>query len=290
MPTLKVLLLGGQGYIGSALGVHLQRCGFDVLSIDPGIRGTHRAFPNRQLRYQELSARELDSAQAVVLVGGDSTVSACSNAPFATFKNNVLGFADLVHKLRGQMFIYASSVSVYVHTNHEANEQHSLPEPVTAYDYHKQSIEHYARLAYPNSYGLRFGTVAGPSPNLRAELLLNGLVRSAIHDGYVSVSNAHCHRPILGIQDLCRAVVAILTTAVPPGRYNLASMNVRIGELAELVARRFRVPLRETDGATPYDIRVSTSLFRSAADFEFQDSVDSIISALESHFLAGESS
>ncbi len=287
MSSEPVLILGGQGYVGSALAAHLVAAGFDVRSVDLRVDASPGSAPNEPKRYQDLTADELAEFGTVVVLAGHSTVSACAADPVVAFANNVSGFVDLVHKLRGQKLIYASSISVFVRTpNRPGSEDDLLPEPAAAYDLHKQSIERYARFAYPASYGLRFGTVCGPAPHLRPELLLNGLVRSAVCRGRVEVANPHVHRPILGINDLCRAVEAILTSAVVPGCYNLASANVRIGELAGWVAHRFGVPLVEVAGHTPYDIRVSTDRFRAAADFEFRDTVEALAEALAAHYLS----
>lgn len=281
-----VLILGGQGYVGSAVAAHLMAAGFDVRSVDPGLRGTPGPAPNDPRRYQELTAGELATAGAVILLGGHSTVTACAQEPDDAFANNVAGFVGLVHKLRGQKLVYASSISVYVRTDRAATEDDPVPEPVAVYDLHKQTIERYAKLAYPNIYGLRFGTVCGPAPNIRTELLLNSLVRAAVTEGRVRVSNPATHRPILGVGDLCRAVEVVLTGPVPPGCYNLATANTRIGELAAWVAERFGVPLVEAIGQTPYDIRVSTDRFRAAADFEFRDTVAGLADALARHYAA----
>lgn len=281
----RVLILGGQGYVGSALLNHLHRNGFHVQSIDVGVRGLPIATFNQCRRYQDLSAEELAEFTDIILLAGHSTVQSCLEAPAEAFANNVAGFVGLVHKLRGQRFLYASSISVSISTpERPAAEDDPLPEPVASYDLHKQFIERYARLAYPNSFGLRFGTVCGPGPNLRPELLLNGLVRSALREGRVDVANPHAHRPILGINDLCRAVEAILTRPMAPGCYNLASANVRIGELAGWVVSRFGVPLNVVDRPTPYDIRVCTKRFRNVSGFEFRDTVESITEALVAHY------
>lgn len=282
-----VVILGGQGYVGGALAAHLLGAGFDVRSIDLGLRGVPGPAPNDPRRYQNLTPDELAAFGAVVLLAGHSTVGACRDDPAGAYANNVAGFVDLVHKLRGQRLVYASSISVHVRTDAEADEGDALPDPTAAYDLHKQAIERYARFAYSESYGLRFGTVCGPAPNMRHETLLNGLVRSAVRAGRVEVANARAHRPILGVGDLCRAVEAVLTRPVPPGVYNLASTNVRIGELAEWVAGRFAVPLIPVVGNTPYDIRVSADRFRHAAGFEFRDTVENLADAL-ADFYRGE--
>lgn len=286
MSDPAVLILGGQGYVGSAVAAHLMAAGFDVRSVDPGLRGTRGPAPNDPRRYQDLAADELAAFGSVILVGGHSTVTSCAQEPDDSFANNVAGFVGLVHKLRGQKLIYASSISVYVRTERDATEDDPVPEPAAVYDLHKQTIERYARLAYPNAYGLRFGTVCGPAPNMRTELLLNSLVRAAVTEGRVRVSNPATHRPILGIGDLCRAVEAVLDRPVPPGCYNLASANTRIGVLAAWVAERFGVPVVEGVGQTPYDIRVSTDRFRAAAGFEFRDTVESLTDALAHHYMA----
>ena len=280
-----VLILGGQGYVGSALAAHLLAREFDVASVDPGLRGTPGPAPNRSARYQDLTPDDLAGFRAIVLLAGHATVGACAADPVAAFANNVGGFVELAHKLRGQTLVLASSISVYVRTtDRPAAEDDPLPEPAAVYDLHKQLVERYARFAHPATFALRFGTVCGPAPNIRTQTLLNGLVRSAVCRGRVEVANGHAHRPILGVGDLGRAVEAVLGGSVPPGCYNLASANVRIGELAAWVADRFGVPLVEVPGHTPYDIRVSTERFRNAAEFAFRDTVESLAEALALHY------
>jgi nucleoside-diphosphate-sugar epimerase len=282
MKAIPVLLLGGQGYVGSALAVHLQRAGVPVRSVDLGLRGTPGRPFNECRPYQSLTADELAAFGSVVLLAGHSSVGACEQSPEEAFANNVAGFVDLVHKLRGQKLLFASSISVYVSTHgRAASESEPLPEPVCYYDLHKQLIERYATLAYPNSYALRFGTVCGPSPNLRPELLLNSLVRSARRNGCVQVANRPVSRPLLGIGDLCRAVQAILTGAVPPGCYNLASFNATIGAVADYVAGYFGANCQEITAETKYDIRVDTGKLRQASGLEFQDDLPGLVAALE---------
>jgi nucleoside-diphosphate-sugar epimerase len=157
---------------------------------------------------------------------------------------------------------------------------------VSCYDFHKQTIERYAALTYPNSYALRFGTVCGPSPNLRPELLLNSMVRSAMRQGIVRVANRQAHRPLLGIGDLTRAVTAILTGNIEPGCYNLASVDATIGEVADQVARRFDVPCIEVALPNNYDVRVDTRKFVAASGVQLRDTVASLTEALADWYAA----
>jgi nucleoside-diphosphate-sugar epimerase len=285
MSSTSVLIIGGQGYVGSALASHLMKRSYAVQSIDIGLRGIPGPAPNLSRRYQDLSVEELAEFDNVILLAGHSTVAACAQAPAESFANNVGGFAELVHKLRSQLFLYASSIAVATRTpERPAIEEDPLPDPVAVYDLHKQFIERYARLVYPNAYSLRFGSVCGPSPNMRTELLLNSLVRSAMFQGRVEVANRQAHRPILGINDLCRSIETILTHRVPSGCYNLASANVMIGVLADWVAKRFGVPVIEVKSPTPYDIRVCTLKFQQASGMVFRDTMESVTDELVSYY------
>ena len=132
MNARSVLILGGSGYIGSALAAFLQNTGFDVARVDNGLRPAQAgsALPPRD--YRDLTAGELAQYGGIVLLAGHSSVGACDRDPPAAFANNVAGFAGLVHKLRGQKLIFASSSSVYVRTaGRPASEAEPLPEPAT---------------------------------------------------------------------------------------------------------------------------------------------------------------
>ena len=288
MKMAPVLILGGQGYIGSALGQYLQSVAVPVCSVDLCLRGSHGAVPNLCKPYQDLTSTELAEYGVIVLLAGHSSVAACDKSPAEAFANNVTGFVELVHKLSGQKLVYASSISVYVRTDGRlATEAERLPEPVSAYDLHKQTIERYAALAYPNGFGLRLGTVCGPSPNTRTDLLLNSLVWSAVHRGHIQVANCEAHRPLLGIHDLCRAVEAIVRQPVAPGCYNVASVNATVGEVAEYVIGRYRVPSVEVERDNRYDIRVDTAKFRAAAGMRFKDTVPGLVEGLTAFYASG---
>jgi nucleoside-diphosphate-sugar epimerase len=283
----QVLILGGQGYLGSRLTVYLHSVAIPVYSVDARSAEDPLAVPSRSQHFQELTPEDFQEFDTVVLLAGHSSVAACDHSPAEAFANNVTAFVDLVHKLRGQKLIFASTISVYVDTaGRLAEETDPLPDPVSFYDFHKQELERYARLAHPNHFALRLGTVCGPSPAVRTELLLNSLVWSALTKGYVEIANASAHRPLLGINDLCRAVEAIVTRPVSPGCYNLASVNVRIGEVAEYVAQRFGVPCRPVERPNRYDVCVDTRKFTAAAGFEFQDTIAGLVDSLHAFYTA----
>ena len=117
MQPPAVLILGGQGYIGSALALHLEACGLTVQLCDAAHRGRPLALTTWQRPYQELTAADLQAFASIVLLAGHCSVAACDREPAAAFANNVQGFVELVHKLHGQKLIYASTISLYVQTH-----------------------------------------------------------------------------------------------------------------------------------------------------------------------------
>jgi UDP-glucose 4-epimerase len=281
MESASVLILGGNGYVGSALVRHLRAEGLAVSCVDKVISSNSQQCVETTRSFQDLTRAELLAFSGIVLLAGHSSVAACDKQPNEAFANNVTAFVDLLRKLRGQKFLFASSSSVYIHTHGRVvAESEPFPRPVSAYDHHKQIIEEHARNEYANSYALRFGTVCGPSPNMRRDLLLNSLVWSAMTRKYIDVANRAYHRPILGIHDLCRAIAMLLTQPIEPGPYNLASANVSIGEVADYVAARFQVPCREVERPTQYDILVSTDKFTRATGMESRDTVASLVEEL----------
>jgi nucleoside-diphosphate-sugar epimerase len=281
MDGRSVLVLGAGGYIGSALAAYLRGRGLAVTGIDNGLRSGPGAGPQPPRSFRSLSPHELAPFGGIVLLAGHSSVAACEREPQSAFANNVTAFVELLPKLRGQKLLFASSISIYVRTPAgPATETQPLPSPVSYYDLHKQVIEEYARIAHPNSYALRLGTLCGPSPNIRLDLLLNSLVWSALSRKRIEVANRSFHRPILGIHDFCGAVEALLTGSAEPGPYNLASANVTIGAVADYVAERFGVPCVEVERPTLYDIEVCTDKFTRATGMSFDDTVASLVEEL----------
>lgn len=275
---MKVLLLGGAGYVGSALAPHLRSRGHTVGTLDAGWFGPVEGW---RRDYRTLDREAVRSFDAVVLLAGHSSVGMCRNRT-AAFRNNVANFIDLLTKLHSsQRLVYASSVSVYGDCPRDlATEEMPVPIPAEPYDLTMLERDLHASLSFLPVYGLRFGTVCGAAPHTRTDVMLNRMWRSARETGRIHVAHPDVRRPVLGVRDLCSAVEAVLThpLAGAGGVFNLASFNATVGELGERAARHLGVPIAPAvSGRTPYDVAVSTAKFRKTFRWEPRETVESIL-------------
>jgi len=284
---MRILIIGGCGYIGSKLFLFLKEQGHEVDTVDLEWFGNVVNPDNKMWDYKKLDEPgyyQLGDYDSVVLLAGHSSVPMCLDNCLPSFENNVVNFVRLLEKLERHncKFLYASSSSIYGDTkNIAAPEGWSQYDPKTYYDLQKQEIDYYARLSSVEFYGLRFGTVNGWSPNLRADIMLNKMYKHAADEGSISVFNKDIYRPILGIQDLCRAVAAILEGGDHRGIYNLASFNASVDEISQSISQALGgVEIVDKGSAPAYNFSIDTSKFQQTYNFEFRESVDSIVKSL----------
>jgi nucleoside-diphosphate-sugar epimerase len=286
----KVLLIGGNGYIGSFLSFNLKDK-YDIEIVDvnwfSGIDGG--------IDFKNLDESYIKSFDSVILLAGHSSVKMCDTDMMSSFNNNVDNFIKLVSKLnKTQKFIYASSSSVYGHTgNSIVDETYKIFEPNNYYDLSKQVIDMYVTKNDINYYGLRFGTVNGWSPRLRSDIMINAMANSAKTDGHIKLYIKDIMRPILGIKDLCRAIeVMIDCDEDKRGIYNLASFNNTSEGIAKGVSSVMNIPVVEYNildlekitnvklQTTAYNFAIDSSKFEREFNFKFNETIETITKSL----------
>jgi nucleoside-diphosphate-sugar epimerase len=285
----KVLILGGNGYIGSRLRQVLREHHF-VKSNDICWHAYDETSDRRD--YHKLTQEELAEFEVIIVLAGHSSVPSCIGDLPGPWLNNVTNFTDLLDKTTDQLIIYASSASVY--GNSKPGEQHKETNthftPVNNYDVTKYALDQQAiisNLKGRRVIGLRFGTVNGYSANLRVDVMINSMYHSVQNGTGIQVTNKHISRAMLGIEDLCRAVERCIEQPVP-GIYNLSSFNATVGEIAEAVSRKLGAEIVDNGNtANAYDFALDTTLFEQTFDFEFKETPDTILNGLIEHY--GES-
>lgn len=295
MKNKKVLLIGGCGYIGSSVAEFLKKNNIQVDICD--MNGTKNEV-KFLFDYKLLDKKNVENYTDIVLLAGHSSVKSCEGPLYSSFKNNVDNFVNLVDKLsKNTRLIYASSSSVYGDSKNNLVSEEMLDfRPNNYYDLTKYLIDMInLGCSNPNVVGLRFGTVNGVSPILRKDVMINAMVNSAFSDNHIKLYVKDVHRPILGTQDLNRAIYSILSSE-PCGDkiYNLASFNKTAEEIANKVAELCKVPIIEIDmpvsqsldsintklQTAAYDFSIDTRLFEKKYNFKFEETIESITNKL----------
>jgi nucleoside-diphosphate-sugar epimerase len=287
----KTLIIGGCGYIGSRLFNYLKRKQYNVTSLDLELFGNPN-IQNTKENYKDLTKEEIARFDNVILLAGHSSVKMCESNMIGCFRNNVQYFVELLSKIsKNQKFIYASSSSVYGNVNRNiVTEECEEYVAGSFYDLSKAEIDHYVKIFDEVSYyGLRFGTVNGFSPNTRNDVMINAMVSSAIVNKEIKVFNPMIRRPILYINDLCRAVETIMLEGNHSNRglYNLASFNSTADIIGRKTSEVFddvklsvidREPTPEENinkklNSKVYDFAISSDKFVSTFNFKFEGTI-----------------
>lgn len=284
----NVLIIGGNGYVGSRLRQVLAQ-DYTVESVD--CCWYNYDLTSIRLDYHKLTQEYLEQFDAVVLLAGHSSVASCVGPIDSPWLNNVTNFTDLAARLRYKNIplIYASSASVYGNSlpGQLFVESNNRFIPVNNYDITKYTLDLTASVAGLRGQmimGLRFGTVNGWAPNLRADVMINAMYNAASTQGKITVTNKHINRALLGIEDLCRGVAHCIERPVA-GIYNMASFNATVEYIATTVAEELAVPVVDKGvTANAYDFGLDTTLFQQTFGFTFTETPSTIVNSLKERY------
>jgi UDP-glucose 4-epimerase len=281
--TKSILIIGGNGYIGSRLVYDLNST-YSFESVDLCWYGKDLQY-SYTIDYNNLTKEYLSKFDTIVLLAGHSSVKMCIGDVNSSWNNNVSNFNTLVNKLdKKQLLIYASSGSVYGITDIPlAEDSYIRFKPINNYDLTKYSLDLNAQKFISEGYnivGLRFGTVNGWSPNVREELMINSMTKKSIESNILTVNNVDINRPILGITDLTCAIKAIIDDP-KFGIYNLASFCDTVENISSNVSQVLHSSVqRTTDMPNSYNFLMDVNKFKIDYNFSFNDTTTSIVTEL----------
>ena len=263
---MKVLVTGNLGYIGPVVTAALLARGHEVHGFDSGMYIPFASFGLPVVTTQTLADLRDERAVRTAVARCDAVVhlAAMSNDPLGeldpalTRAVNLDATLALIELADARPLVLYSSASVYGVSDTACTED-APPHPLTLYSELKIAAER-AAFARGPSLVLRNGTVHGPAPIIRGDLLLNSMVASAITTGEVVLTTSGLtRRPVVDVRDLASLTAALLERGAT-GLYNVASTNVSVGDAAALVAAATGARIVERhNGADPRDYAMDTT-------------------------------
>jgi len=283
----KIVILGGCGYIGSALFPFLLKRNYIVDTVDLEWFGNYVNPNNIKCDYNDLPKSFFDGYDTVVLLAGHSTVGMCKKEIADSLKNNVENFVLLMQKLKKQKFIYASTYRLYDGIgDHQVKESENLKEPSSIYTLTKKMIDSYIAFTSLEYYSLRMATVNGYSPNLRVNQIINKIFLDATTNKKTRFFDPLAIFSILGIEDLSRVVEQIILGGDQRGIYNLSSFESSIHQIVNEMSKdvqSLNISIKKSSFGD-YHMRIDTTKFKKIFNFTFLETVQSIVNSLEENF------
>jgi nucleoside-diphosphate-sugar epimerase len=284
---MKVLVVGGAGYVGGAVtDVLLQRKHdvrvFDALLYEEAYRKPIY-FIYGDVRAPEKLVPHLRWADAVIWLAALVGDGACALNPEVSVAINQESVRWLADHFDGRI-VFMSTCSVYGAQDKVLDER-SPVNPLSVYASTKLAAESY--LESKNAIIFRLGTLFGVGDlfsRIRLDLVVNTLTVRAHRYGKISVFGGDQFRPLLHVADAAVAAVENLETS-RRGVFNLQRQNVRIIDLAYQVRNHFPDLVIETTPMKFQDARnyrVSSDKAKETFGFAPAHSIDDGIEDIKS--------
>lgn len=251
----RVLVIGGAGYIGSALLPKLLARGYQVRLLDLFLFGTGPiakvvGHPNLEViradfRHVDTLVKAMRGINDVVHLGAIVGDQACALDEELTVEVNLMATRMIAEVAKGSgvtRFFFASTCSVYGANDHILDER-SEPNPISLYAQSKLASEQVLMQLAEQSFSpviFRFGTVYGFSGRTRFDLVVNLLTAKAFWEKKITIFGGGQWRPFLHVDDAALAISTAIEAPAELSRgqiFNVGSnaQNYQLAEAAQVI-------------------------------------------------------
>ncbi len=254
-PAKNVLVIGGAGYIGSALLPKLLDQGCRVRILDRFLYGYEPIqdlldHPRLELlegdfRHVEKVVQGMQGMDSVVHLGaivGDPASALDERVTVAVNLTATQMIAQVAKACGVPRFVFASTCSVYGASDELLDEQ-SPVNPISLYGRTKLAAEQGLLRMADESFAptvLRFSTIYGFSGRTRFDLVVNLLTAMAKIDGRITIHGGDQWRPFVHVDDAALGVASVLRaplSVVGNETFNIGSddQNYTIQQVGEMI-------------------------------------------------------
>jgi nucleoside-diphosphate-sugar epimerase len=308
---MKVLVIGGAGYVGSTLSRELWEAGHDVTVLDLmsfGGEATLAQYGRDRFRVvkgdvrdRDLLGRLMPGHDAVCLLAAIVGEPACDRDPEAAVSTNLDGARAALGAAKEagvSRFLFASTCSNYgVAGSDECVDEEATLQPISTYAETKVQAEQEILAAASEDFFptvLRLSTAFGISARMRFDLLVSDFTLAAVRDRKIVIFGEQFWRPFVHVQDISQAFRRVLDAEpkkVSGEVFNVGSNanNARKIELGRMVqqnvdATELEFVKRDTD---PRSYRVDFSKIEKELGFNARWSIEDGIGELHEALEAG---
>jgi nucleoside-diphosphate-sugar epimerase len=262
---MKIIVLGGCGYIGSVLVEKLLKKNYKVLVIDTKWFGNYLK-KNKNLRVIKCDIRNLNKISfrgynKIIHLANIANDPAADLDPNLSWEINVLSTHQIIYKAIDEgieQFIFSSSGSVYGIKKENKVTEDLQPEPISIYNKTKMIAER-VLLSFSDKINLQIirpATVCGISPRMRLDLTVNLLTMQAITKKQITVLGGKQKRPNIHIQDLTDVFIYFLESKIKNGIYNAGFENLSILKIAKIVKNKIpsKIRIKKSNDIRSYNI------------------------------------
>ncbi|MEQ8787164.1 MAG: NAD(P)-dependent oxidoreductase [Pirellulaceae bacterium] len=224
---MKVLVIGGAGYIGSTLSRDLWEHGHDVTVLDRLLFGGESLVPllgkprfrlvPGDMRDESLLKKVIPGHDAVVLLAAIVGEPACNRDPETAIETNLIGARKVLrtaHESGVERFVFSSTCSNYGVSADAGLVDETAPlQPLSTYSEtkvqaEKEILETNGGKFHPTV--LRFSTAFGVSARMRFDLLVSDFTRAAVKEKKLVIFGEQFWRPFVHINDIAKSVRMVL--------------------------------------------------------------------------------
>ena len=242
---MKVLVIGGGGYIGSKLIMELINNEFNVRCFDRFSSSETLSKLNKNIEIVIGDIRNIESKNffeidtVIDLEALKKDLDGKENEIIEINKNARKKIIE-ISKLNGvSHYIRISSSNVYA-GNKSENSEKVIPNPQTLYAKINLELDNHAIALNTKKFTvtvLRLASIFGDSLRMRWDQSINNMVKELCNNGKIEVRSKNSQRPFLHIDDVIRAIILVIESKENAAGeiFNVGSndLNYSIGEIAK---------------------------------------------------------